>query len=240
MGSEASPRNAWRYVAAHFGVRARLDPGHVGITFVDVLFAFVIGLALTPLGTWWKISLAGRMHLGVAVSLTLFSWIGYHNSANRPRWAIGFINLPFVCFILDISMVVTYAFAVFTAETITHGASPIASLLPEAWVVAVSFVLYLLWDRANYRLKLDRKYKDAWTRAQERGVLKPTDMFPIDIPKRRRTTVVCLWLSLASLGVAYLNHRMFYAPSRLSVVGFDAWLILLLLSYRIAKQWDDR
>jgi hypothetical protein len=240
----ASPMTAlksvWRGISSRVGVKPRVDPGRVGLTFVDVLFAFVIGLALTPLGTWWKISLAGRMHLGVAVTLTLFSWIGYHNSVNRPQWVIGFINLPFFCFMLDISMVITYAFAVFTAETVTPGASPIPSLLPEAWVVVVSFVLYALWDLANLRLKLHAPYKEAWKRAQDRGDLKETETFPTDIRRRRTVTLVGLGVSLVSLATAAQVEVAHTTPSRPWIVGFDAWLVLLLLLYRVAKDWPYR
>jgi hypothetical protein len=89
---------------------------------------------------------AGWSHLAVAVTLTLTSWIGYHNSKNRPRFVIAFVNLPFVQFTLDISMVVVYAFAVLTAEGVTSGATESPAVFPEAILVWIAFVLYVAWD----------------------------------------------------------------------------------------------
>jgi hypothetical protein len=230
----------WRAVVAVIGVPPRVDPGRVGLTFVDVLFALVIGYALMPLSTWWKISLAGRMHLGVAVTLTLLSWIGYHNSANRPHWVIGFVNLPFALFLLDIAMVVTYAFAVFTAETITPGASVQASLLPEAWVVAVSFLLYALWDFANYRLKLFRPYEAAWNKAVKDGLLNERDTFPTDRKYRRHVTLAFFAISVISVLAAYLIEARYTPLPNAWTVIFDGWLIVVLFSYRVAKDWQYR
>lgn len=231
----------WSWIAKHFGgIRPRVDPGRVGITFVDVLFALVVGYALEPLRTWWKISLEGRAHLSVAIVLTLLSWIGYHNSANRPTFVIGFVNLPLFIFVLDVSMVVTYAFAVFTAETL-HGDSSAAAatILPEAWAVFISFVLYWLWDRANYELKQHSQYEDAWNEAVKAGILKPHETFPKDMEYRRYVTIWCLRLSVVALFAAYVFQLSYRRLSSVTVVAFDAILILLLIGYRIAKDWTD-
>ena len=138
----------------------KVDPGHVGVTFVDVLFALVVGYMLTPLATWWKIPWSGWGDLGVAAVLTLTSWIGYHNSSSNPKWVISFPNLPLLVFVLDITMVVVYACSVFVAASITPGASQSPHMLPEAVVVAVSFLLYCLWDWANLKIKGAGAYSD--------------------------------------------------------------------------------
>ena len=231
---------SWRYISNHVGVRPRVDPGRVGITFVDVLFALVVGLALAPLGNWWKISPAGWSHLAVAITLTLLSWIGYHNSANRPQWVIGFINLPFFLFALDITMVITYAFAVFTAETVTKGASTLPSILPEAWAVAVSFVLYALWDFANLRLKRHPPYAAAWQRAQDDGLLQSHERLPTDRPYRRYVTLYFLAISVESIVIAYRAEAEYRHLPVQWAVGFDVWLVVLLFAYRIAKDWQFR
>ena len=70
-----------------------MDEEKVGITFVDLLFALVVGEILTPLQRWWTIPATGWSHLAVALVLAVASWIGYHTSANRPRYSIKILKL---------------------------------------------------------------------------------------------------------------------------------------------------
>src|SRR4051794_32415538 len=107
--------------------KGSVDESRIGITFVDVLFALVIGEILGPLRTYWTIPQAGWSHLAVALTLTLGSWVGYHSSANRPQYMISFFNWPTFQFLLDIGMVMTYWIAATSVETkgaITYSALP--------------------------------------------------------------------------------------------------------------------
>jgi hypothetical protein len=225
------------------GLRERLqtspkvDPGHVGVTFVDVLFALVVGYMLTPLAAWWKIPWSGWGDLGVAAVLTLTSWIGYHNSSSNPKWVISFPNLPLLVFILDISMVVAYAFSVFVATSITSGASQQPRMLPEAVVVAVSFLLYCLWDWVNSRIKKAQGYQHAWEHAVTNGVLKKSDVFPLDYPERRTVTVACFFTAAGAAAVAYGYDNRIARLSQMSVVTFDVVLVALLILFRLAKEY---
>jgi hypothetical protein len=215
----------------------KVDPGHVGVTFVDVLFALVVGYMLTPLATWWKIPLSGWGDLGVAAVLTLTSWIGYHNSSSNPKWVISFPNLPLLVFVLDITMVVGYAFSVFVATSITSGASLSPQLLPEAVVVAVSFLLYCLWDWVNLKIKDAGAYEEAWKRAIVKGVLKDTDVFPPDNQQRRMVTVGCFVIAAGAAAVAYAYDYRIARLSQMSVVAFDLFLVVLLIVFRLAKEF---
>jgi hypothetical protein len=59
-----------------FGKPERRDNSLVGITFVDVLFALVVGKALQPVAAGLHIPAAGTAQLVLAFVLTVTSWIG--------------------------------------------------------------------------------------------------------------------------------------------------------------------
>lgn len=84
-------RGLWR----HWTKRPpELDPRHVGLTFVDVLFALVMQQVIMPFAVAPRPPAAGVTQLVLAGVLTITSWIGYHSSWNRPRYFIRFPNLP--------------------------------------------------------------------------------------------------------------------------------------------------
>src|ERR1700735_2102326 len=92
----------------------RIDPTTSGITFVDILFALAVGRVLLAIGPWasnhntHSLPAPVMVGLATAIILILTSFIGYHNSENRPRFKIKFFNIGFFKFILDVSMVVVY------------------------------------------------------------------------------------------------------------------------------------
>jgi hypothetical protein len=215
----------------------KVDPGHVGVSFVEVLFALVVGYMLTPLATWWKIPWSGWGGLGVAAVLTLTSWIGYHNSSSNPKWVISFPNLPLLVFILDICMVVAYAFSVFVATSITSGASQTPQMLPEAVIVAVSFLLYCLWDWVNLAIMRAEPYKTAWNQAIRDGILKTSDVFPPDYRGRRMVTIGCFFIAAVAATVAFEYDNHVARLSQMSVVTFDLLLVALLIVFRLAKEF---
>src|SRR5688572_29913526 len=86
------------------------DRSLVGISFVDVLFALVIAKILDTAANWDALVAEGVGHVLVAFTLTVTSWIGYHNSLNRPRYFIRFANLPLIQFSIDVLLVVVYWF----------------------------------------------------------------------------------------------------------------------------------
>ena len=154
-------------------ITPKRDDASVGIGFVDVLFALVIGQALLSV-TWrdvHRISGTKAADLLVAVVVTLTSWIGYHNSLNRPKFKIRFINWPLTQFILDILMVFVYWLLVTSsglARSIHHPDGVTAGL------VLAAFVLYCLWDFVSNRIVRQAKYQDL---LDDRGEYSGVDWF---------------------------------------------------------------
>jgi hypothetical protein len=103
--------------------------------------------------------------LAVATVVTLASWIGYHNSKNRPRFKIRFFNWPLAQFVIDILLVADYWLL---ATAAGGGPSPPTARI-QAGLVFSAFALYVLWDIVStligcqtdkYQALLDEK--DRW------------------------------------------------------------------------------
>jgi hypothetical protein len=203
------------------GARRTDDHLKVGITFVDVLFALVVGRILESATDAGSLPAPAVSHLLVATVLTVFSWIGYHNSTYRPQYPIRFINLPFWQFLIDILLVGLYWLAATTAEYIPEGGrlnSP-TSARSEVLIVTASFVLYAVWDEVSRRINRSPNYLD--------------DDESSERTRRRRVT----WIFGLAV-VAVLILTLLWQPRAGSaVVALDAVLIVLLLLYRIAKDW---
>lgn len=196
-----------------------VDDSSVGITFVGVLFALVIGEVFTGLRDLRSIAPASWGHLVVAIILTLTSWIGYHNSVNRPRYLIRFPNLPLLQFVLDIGMVVTYWLAAVTVELRTPAGAIDPDATPEAKCVAAAFVLYVLWDWVGLRIRHNLEYK-------RRPLGK-------DQPARRHVTWIAAAIAVAGwVLVEFLDPR-----TTVGVLVVDGLLVALLIGFRLAKEY---
>ncbi len=198
---------------------AREDRSLVGITFVDVLFALVIGKILDVAVEWPTLHAPAFFHLAVAFTLTVTSWVGYHNSWNRPRYFIRFVNLPLSQFTVDIALVVVYWFTASYVDGATGSLSPRATGVPETNLVAASFFLYVVWDAVAHAIRMSEKY--------------PRFLAEFDAPERRKVTR--LFFSLSLLGVVYwvlLNP----AESPTEIAVNDLTLILMLVGFRVMKE----
>lgn len=197
---------------------------HVGVSFVDVLFALVIGRILTQATDARSLPAPATAHLVVAVVLTICSWVGYHNSSFRPQERISFFNLAFWQFLVDIVLVGLYWLVATTAEYVPATGRPNGetSAVPETLGVAGSFALYVIWDQISRRINADPN-----SAPQE----KP------DYARRRRVSVVFLCMSAAvTIGVLLLK------PTRpVPVISVDAALVVVLIMYRVAKDhtWSE-
>src|ERR1022692_556369 len=97
----------------------KVDRSKVGLGFVEVLFALVVGKILEPI-SWHVTSVIpwpGRVQLILAAVVTLTSWIGYHNSINRPQFKITFVNWPLAQFVIDFLLVADYWLLATSAQT---------------------------------------------------------------------------------------------------------------------------
>jgi hypothetical protein len=201
------------------------DPGKVGISFVDVLFALVVGEVLSPLRRWWTIPGPAWSHLVLAAVLVLTSWIGYHNSTNKPKYEIAFVNLPLWQFVLDISMVIAYWFTATSAELPEHSPlkdlpAPRGSAVPEAILVAVCFLLYVLWDEVGRQIKKSPFYGASSPSASDGA--------------RRIVTWCCFVATLVIVGLAIWAEASDQHWG--IVIALDIALIALLIGFRVLKE----
>ena len=91
--------------------------------------------------------------------LILTSFIGYHNSQNRPLFTVRFVNVSLCKFALDILTVIVYF--LFASYAAVSPAQTQTLLL----LVVLVFGLYLLWDTASWYEKKRSIYRTAWTTA---------------------------------------------------------------------------
>lgn len=194
------------------------DERLVGLSFIEVLFAIVVARALDPLADFPKLPGVGLSHLAVAGVLTIASWIGYHNSWNRPRYFIRFPNLPLGQFLVDAALVVTYWLTAVWAEGSGSELGRVASARPEAVLVAVSFVLYVIWDRIGLAIRNSERYE-----------ARPKDK---DVPRRRHVTEVFAAATLVMAGVVSLLDP----ASTTAIVMVDLVLIAVIIGFRFAKE----
>lgn len=223
--------------------RPEIDPTTIGISFVDILFALVVGRVLEPIGKWAEDPRAQSLptvrvtHLTVALVLTITSWIGYHNSANRARFKLRFLNVELFKFTLDIVMVVIYFLV---ASYALH--TPIGPR-PETLLVFIAFALYLLWDLAGAwqkRARPNNEYKLVW----EEVLANPSrpDIVEEWKPTNWRRVGVTV-LGLVSSGTLFVVVWLgFSGPTVTSKTSFvvDAILLTILVLYRVLKDWKRK
>lgn len=208
-----------------------------GATFVNILFGLVVTETAIQLSRelvnwsaagWQEVDETRISHLLVAMTLTVLSWIGYHASQQYPPFLIKFLNLPFLQFFLDVSMVVTYYVVVALAENSGQqaGAPLTPDARPEAVLIFVAFALYSAWDWSGYCLFRDREYA-----RRLQSPRRPAT----GLDQRRKVTFAFTLISLATAVSVWFAHPR--APG--IVIATDAGLIVMLFAYRLAKQAAD-
>jgi hypothetical protein len=195
-----------------------IDETRVGLSFIEVLFALVVARALDPLADYSSIPGVGLSHLAVAFVLTVTSWIGYHNSWNRPRYFIRFANLPLWQFVIDVLLVITYWFCAVSAEGTGTDLGRTMSARPEALCVGISFVMYCLWDWVGYAIRQSDLYEKS----------PPAR----DVPRRRYVTVLCALAAVIFSAVVWVVDP----ASKGAIIAIDFALVALILTFRFAKE----
>ena len=200
-------------------ITPEIDPSHVGIGFIDVLFALVIANILGVIG-WPPV---GRLspqsaNLAVAMVVTLASWVGYHNSANRPRFKIRFFNLPIIQFAIDVALVLDYWLL---ATSAVSKSADVTSGLVASELVLSAFVLYIVWDLVGMAIGAQATYRQEYLKVNPSGYRFS--------PWRPITTIVCTVLALATFLLA--RHD----GNNVSVYMIDSFLIGIALIFRVAK-----
>lgn len=115
-------------------------------------------------------------------------------------------------------LVVTYWFCATSAEGIGTDLGQHVSARPEATLVAISFVLYCLWDVVGRAIRTSDLY--------------PKSPPGHDVPRRRYVTYACTVLALAFAALIWLVDPR----SNWTIVVTDACLIGLILLFRFAKE----
>lgn len=217
-GSRAEKSGPLKAAWEHWqGRPPQLDPRQVGLTFVDVLFALVMGQVIMPFAVATKPPAAGVAQLVLAGVLTITSWVGYHSSWNRPRWFIRFPNLPLWQFLVDVLLVIDYWLLAASVQGTPGAWSSRATPIPACVLVAVAFGLYVVWDWLAKRIRKDLRYAEA-----------PQSH---DDPRRRVVTLVCFAVSVVILIVFVVIQMHSGAATVAVVVG----LTVLTVLYRVLK-----
>jgi len=199
--------------------RIEVDDRLTGINFIEVLFALVVARTLEPIAQYESIPAVGWSHLVVAGVLTIASWIGYHNSQNRPRFFIRFRSplSPLWQFCIDVALVVVYWLTAISAEGTGSELGRTPSAGPESLLVAIAFVLYCLWDQVGLSIRRDRRFARR--------------LIENDNPARRVVTRI---FAAGAISLAIITLAI--APRSTGwIVGIDGALVALLLGFRIAK-----
>ena len=190
-----------------------------GISFIDILFALVIGQVLLEV-RWpslYPVITTGHASMLVAAFVTIASWIGYNNSHNKPQYRIQFINWPLIQFFIDISLVFFYWLMVIAAEDDGHDGSSPAVL---AKLLLFIFSLYILWDITSWRIS---KYESESSQSARRRIHR----------------------FLITLGSTVLSAVAWWVASTIEMTAraeywIDSALILISLGFRFAKDWQSR
>ena len=183
------------------------------VTFIDVLFAVVMGLGLTQIMKQpWFVSLSfgsvadNAFEIAVIFLgyLTLFcSWWGYHHSLRRRQFPGGTIGVAI--FAVDIVVLACYWLLLVKFE----------SLLFVLSILFVVFFLYFIWDVLWLLKNRPEKGPDTW---------------------RRRGVTIFWLLSLAVVLGAYVSLDRSENLSTEVEVAFVVLAYLVLLMYRIHKE----
>ena len=206
---------------------------HVGVAFVAILFGVVVGLIVSELAgeirSWadrgTDVRISRVTHLLVGVVLTVLSFLGYFASQNRPRHRIYFFNLPLALFILDVLMVFDYYIVLGFTESLP-GAEVVtrADARPEAILIAVTFLFYILWDVVSWRIAKDSLYQKAIC-----------ETIRNEFGGRRRVTITFFFVFFA----AAVTISYFDPQTEVGVAWTNIFLIIFLVLYRIAKPLID-
>jgi hypothetical protein len=202
----------------HAGRPPKIDDRNTGVTFVDVLFALVVGKIL-DVSVSGELSTAAIGHLLVGAVLTITSWVGYHNSVNRAQYFLRFWNLPIFLFLIDILLV--YVYWLIPVTTVQHqvdGNIPPPDALRVTGLVTIATLLYVAWDSIALWIRKSHKY--------------PRRPEAQDIPSRRYASIVLFVLTLMVLALVWCKDP----HTTTTVVAIDAILIVLLIAYRTVKE----
>lgn len=190
-----------------------------GISFIDILFALVIGQVLLEVqwSSFYPVVTTRHVAMVVAAFVTIASWIGYNNSHNKPQYRIRFVNWPLIQFFIDILLVFFYWLMVVAAED--NGLDGSSPAVLARWLFAI-FLLYVLWDFTSWRIT---KYGSP----RVQNARHPRLRFVITIAFALFSAIAWIWASNVEMTTC-TEYRI------------DLVLIGITLLFRIAKDLESR
>jgi hypothetical protein len=210
------------------------DSRRTGLGLIELLFGFVLGLAFVQTFDFYnRFVAAGWGHLVLSVSTIVLSWVGYHNSRQAALWMMKFINGPFLQYVVDFLIVLSYLGLIVTVEGIraapTHANPPLEiSAVPEATLILVIFALYFVWDCLEVQINEKCSYEKEWSRRCDAN-----DIRLIHEGDRPRLKVTALFgLIFLVIHIAVLQ----WEPRHNAVVAWvDGVMVALLIAYRVIQ-----
>jgi hypothetical protein len=200
------------------------------LRYTDILFGFAIRELFIRLQNWTQLDGAVQLHLVVATTLVLGSWIGFRRSLYRSGYQVKFFNLPLFRFLLDQLMLILYFRIAVLTEVNGKGSLAAGDLAKSTTkIILYIFVLYFAWDLLGVWMA------KAKTTAAD-GSKKP--LYPV-VEESKMTTEeqrVNWWgllITVLSLGLVVLLWR--FADCLTPYESFVATTVLLFL-YRWAKE----
>lgn len=119
----------------------------------------------------------GLLHLLLAATMIVISWMGYYSNRQRyPVWRGQFFNVPLLQYLLSFAILFLYWGLGITALPPSSHKSR-APVLPtpfdEAVIILAVFALYLVWDTLEIWVQESVRYTDALQAAGQCSQLPP-------------------------------------------------------------------
>jgi hypothetical protein len=121
----------------------------------------------------------GLLHLLLAATMIVISWMGYYSNRQRyPVWRGDFFNIPLLQYLLSFAVLFLYWGLGITALPPSSHISKVHALVPptpfdETVIIFAVFALYLVWDNLEVLVQESDSYTGALRTAGRCGQLPP-------------------------------------------------------------------
>lgn len=121
----------------------------------------------------------GLLHLLLAATMIVISWMGYYSNRQRyPVWHGEFFNIPLLQYLISFAILFLYWGLGITAlpqssPTSKAGPQVLPTPFDETVIIFAVFVLYLVWDTLEILVQENDRYTDALRTADRCRKLPP-------------------------------------------------------------------
>jgi hypothetical protein len=188
------------------------DDAKAGLTFTDVIFGLVITQIFMQGLHYRHLRAEVLVHLVLALTVVLGSYLGYRRSKKRGELQIYFFSLALIRFLIDLAMIFCYFLLASTPDLSANPEIARVSSRFDANVLLAIFILYLVWDLLS-----------AWMKhADYKGV-----SFSV-----LRTGITGIFLVLSGVVAVFASAK---PRNSTWAITFDSVLIALTILYRFLK-----